>query len=224
MGRVLLANRSVPVNPAASPEPGERATLEPAEGLAPNDLEHRVVHERERAELDAGAGGVGRHPGAHVDDADVRGREVAEHDLPRVAEVAREARQVVDEDRLEAASRGARFREEPLQVGALEMGAALGRVLEHASDRQVARFCEGAAATHLIVDGPRVLPVRGVASVDRDRGGVVAGGADHRVRSFVLWAGPPRSASSLPSATSSAAIVRRGRWPTLSQDRAGGRR
>src|SRR6266498_960857 len=85
----------------------------------------------EGAKLDAGPGGVGRHPGAYVDDADVGGREIAEDDLPGVAEVAGEARQVVDEDRLEAAARGASFREEPLKVGALEVGATLGRVLEH---------------------------------------------------------------------------------------------
>jgi hypothetical protein len=223
IGRVLLADRPVPVDAAAGPEPRESAALEPAQRLAPDDLEHGVVHERERAELDASAGRVRRHPGAHVDDANVGGREVAEHDLPGVAEVAGEPREVVDEDRLEAASRGARLGEEPLQVGALEVGAALGRVLEHAGDVEPASLRECAAAAYLVVDGPRILPVRRVAGVDRDRGCVVAGGAGHRVRSFVLgWDGFARRRAYLRRRARRRA--RPGLPPTSLPDRAAERR
>jgi hypothetical protein len=60
------------------------------------------------------------------------------------------------------------FGEEPPQVGALEMGAALRRVLEHAGDVEAASFRERATAAHLVVDGSGVLPIRRVAGVDRD--------------------------------------------------------
>jgi hypothetical protein len=99
---------------------------------------------------------------------------------------------------------GARLQEKALQVGALEVGTALGRVLEHTDDLEVAGLREGAATTDLVVDGARILSFGRVASVDGDRG-MGAGIVRHRVHSFLVSEGWPRSTSSLRSATRSAA-------------------
>jgi len=81
----------------AGVEPGEGAPLEPPVCLGADELQKGVIHQRHRAEGEARAGAVGRHAGGAVDDAHARGREVAEDDPPGVAQVAREAREVVDE-------------------------------------------------------------------------------------------------------------------------------
>jgi hypothetical protein len=203
--RVGLGLGAVAVDAAAGPEPSERAALEAAVRLGLHELQERVVDERERAEREPCAGAVRRHARGAVDDPDVGRSEVLEHDAPGVSEVAREPRQVIDQDRSERREPAAACCcEHTLHVRALEVGAALGRVLVLGRHLEAAARGERPAAPDLVVDRPRILPVRGVARVDRDGDPFVG----HELPPlFRPGSGPSRvrTRGSLPSTWSSAA-------------------
>ena len=90
-----------------------------------------------------------------------------EGDGPGVSHVARQTRQVIDQD---GAERGAttlpHVSEQALKVSAVDVGAALGGVLELGHDLVAALVREDAAPATLVLDGARVLPVGRVPGVD----------------------------------------------------------
>jgi hypothetical protein len=130
-------------------------------------LEEHVRHEGRGAERDTGGGVVGGEPARHVDDLHVCLEQVPEDEVPGGAEVSREPRQVVHQDRAEGAALPlARLREHRLHLGALQVRAALGLVLVDGDDAEPLVLGVLPAAAHLVVDGAGVLTVRRVACVE----------------------------------------------------------
>ena len=100
--------------------------------------------------------------------------ELAEHEPPGVSEIAGEPAQIVDQDVPKRPS--PRVREHPLEVLAVGVRAGHGRIAVLRRHLKPAAPGKLPATPHLIVDGPRVLAIGRVPSVDRDDGRAVSAG------------------------------------------------
>jgi hypothetical protein len=98
--------------------------------------------------------------------------QVVENDPPRVAEIARQATEIVHQNRFKCAP--ARVRDQPLEVDANGVRPGYRGIGIFRRDPESAGFGESPTTPHLIFDRAGVLAVGGIASVDGDVGGVGA--------------------------------------------------
>lgn len=192
VGRVLFGDRRVTVASATGPETAKGTPFKPAVRLGAHELKERVVDQRHRAEGEPRAGAIRGQAGRHVDHLHVRRGEVAEHDLPRVSEVARQPGEIVDQDRSERrATSRARRGEQALHLCALDVGARDRGILVLGDDAVPPARCIGSAAANLIVNRTRVLTVRRKPRVDRNRDSVLSR-PRHQAAPFRRENGPAR--------------------------------
>jgi hypothetical protein len=155
--RAWLLDGAIAEGPAARVKAGQRAALEASVGLSSDGLQVLIGEQSLDAEEQARRVLVGRAAGLDVYDANVRGGKVLEDDAPGIAEVARQSREIVDEDDVELSLRG--VAQELLKLRALHVGAGLGGVGVDLGDEEVLARGELATAPVLIFDRPRVLTI-----------------------------------------------------------------